>query len=71
MPGFPQRAGGQAAAQAARVLQRQNCRRAREPVRAFCAQQGIAYRDSGFFASYAQVLRHLHTVGSLRPELEY
>ena len=37
-----------------------------------CAEQGIAYRDSGFFASYAQVLRHLHTVGgSLRPELEY
>jgi hypothetical protein len=44
---------------------------AERPVRAFCAQHGIAYRDSGFFASYAQVLRHLHTVGSLRPEPEY
>jgi hypothetical protein len=44
---------------------------AQEPVRAFCAKHGIAYRDSGFFASYAQVLRHPHTVGSLRPELEY
>ena len=33
---------------------------------------GSAYRQVGFFASYGQVLRHLHTVGgSLRPELEY
>ena len=46
-------------------------RHAQEPVRAFCAQHGVAYRDSGFFASYAEVLRHLRTVGSLRPELEY
>lgn len=53
-------------------MPRPSLRHAREPVRAFCAEQGIAYRDSGFFASYAQVLRHLHTVGgSLRPELEY
>jgi fatty acid desaturase len=52
-------------------MPRPSLRHAREPVRAFCAQHGIAYRDSGFFASYADVLRHLHTVGSLRPELEY
>jgi len=53
-------------------MPRPSLRHAREPVRAFCAEQGIAYRDSGFFASYAQVLRHLHTVGgSLRPELEH
>jgi fatty acid desaturase len=53
-------------------MPRPSLRHAREPVRAFCAQHGIAYRDSGFFASYAQVLRHLHAVGgSLRPELEY
>src|SRR6185437_13840909 len=52
-------------------MPRPSLRHAREPVRAFCAQHGIAYRDSGFFASYAEVLRHLHTVGSLRPELEY
>jgi hypothetical protein len=52
-------------------MPRPSLRHAREPVRAFCAQHGIAYCDSGFFASYAQVLRHLHTVGSLRPEFEY
>jgi hypothetical protein len=40
-------------------------------VRAFCAEHGIAYRETGFLASCAQVLRHLHTVGSsLGPELE-
>ena len=52
-------------------MPRPSLRHAREPVRAFCAQHSIAYRDSGLFASYAQVLRHLHTVGSLRPEPEY
>ena len=52
-------------------MPRPSLRHAREPVRAFCAQHGIAYRETGFFASYSQVLRHLHAVGSLRPELEY
>jgi fatty acid desaturase len=52
-------------------MPRPSLRHAQEPVRAFCARHGIAYRESGFVASYAQVLRHLHTVGSLRPELEY
>jgi fatty acid desaturase len=53
-------------------MPRPSLRRAQEPVRAFCAEQGIAYHETGFFASYAQVLRHLHSVGgSLRPELEY
>jgi hypothetical protein len=52
-------------------MPRPSLRHAREPVRALCAQHGIACCDSGFFASYAQVLRHLNTVGSLRPELEY
>jgi hypothetical protein len=56
---------------ACRVLPRPSLRHAQEPVRAFCAQHGIAYRDSGFLASYAQVLQHLHTVGSLLPGLEY
>jgi fatty acid desaturase len=52
-------------------MPRPSLRRAQEPVRAFCEQQGIAYRESSFAASYAQVLRHLRTAGSLRPELEY
>jgi fatty acid desaturase len=52
-------------------MPRPSLRHAQEPVRAFCARHGIAYLESGFAASYAQVLRHLHTVGSLRPELEY
>jgi fatty acid desaturase len=53
-------------------MPRPSLRHAQEPVRAFCAQHGIAYRESGLVASYAQVLRHLHTVGgSVRPELEY
>jgi fatty acid desaturase len=53
-------------------MPRPSLRHAQEPVRAFCEQHGIAYHEAGFFASYAQVLRHLHTVGGpLRPELEY
>ncbi|MUL41974.1 acyl-CoA desaturase [Streptomonospora sp. PA3] len=41
-------------------------------VRAFCARHGIDYYETGLLDSYAQVLRHLHTVGGpLRPELEY
>jgi fatty acid desaturase len=53
-------------------MPRPSLRHAQAPVRAFCEQHGIAYREVGFFASYAQVLRHLHAVGgSLRPELEY
>jgi fatty acid desaturase len=53
-------------------MPRPSLRLAQEPVRAFCQQQGITYHETGFFTSYAQVLRHLHTVGgSLRPELEY
>ena len=53
-------------------MPRPSLRHAQEPVRAFCEQHGIAYQETGFLASYAQVLRHLHTVGSsLRPEFEY
>jgi fatty acid desaturase len=53
-------------------MPRPSLRLAQEPVRAFCEQHGITYCETGFFASYAQVLRHLHTVGgTLRPELEY
>jgi len=53
-------------------MPRPSLRHAQEPVRAFCAQHGIAYRETGLFASYAEVLRHLHAVGGpVRPELEY
>jgi hypothetical protein len=53
-------------------MPRPSLRRAQEPVRAFCEARGVGYRQTGLFASYAQVLRHLHTVGGcLRPELEY
>ncbi|HEY5989648.1 MAG TPA: acyl-CoA desaturase, partial [Streptosporangiaceae bacterium] len=53
-------------------MPRPSLRRARAPVRAFCAERGIPYCETGLFASYAEVLRHLHTVGALvRPELEY
>jgi fatty acid desaturase len=53
-------------------MPRPSLRHAQEPVRAFCAQHGIAYCETGTFSSYAQVLRHLYTVGGpVRPELEY
>jgi fatty acid desaturase len=53
-------------------MPRPSLRHAQEPVRAFCHAKGIAYRETGLFASYAQVLRHLNRIGgSLRPELEY
>jgi fatty acid desaturase len=53
-------------------MPRPSLRRAQRLVRSFCARHDIAYLETGLFASYAQVLRHLHTVGGpLRPELEY
>ncbi|GAA2428135.1 acyl-CoA desaturase [Actinomadura vinacea] len=53
-------------------MPRPNLHRAQGLVRAFCAQNGIAYCETGLFRSYAQVLQHLHAVGgSLRPRLEY
>lgn len=53
-------------------MPRPSLRHAQEPVRAFCDARDVAYRETGLFASYAQVLRHLNTVGgSLRPEPEY
>ena len=44
-------------------MPRPNLRYARAPVRAFCARHGIPYTETGLLASYAQVLRHLHTTG--------
>ena len=53
-------------------MPRPSLRRAQAPVRAFCEEHGIAYRETGFFSSYGQVLRHLRVVGgTLRPDLEY
>jgi fatty acid desaturase len=53
-------------------MPRPSLRRVQPLVRAFCAQRDIAYCEAGILQSYAQVLRHLHTVGTpLRPELEW
>ncbi len=45
-------------------MPRPSLRHAQEPVRAFCEARGIAYSQTGLLASYAQVLRHLHSVGA-------
>ncbi|GAB2985214.1 acyl-CoA desaturase [Streptomyces pseudoechinosporeus] len=53
-------------------MPRPSLRHAQELVRTFCARHDIAYHETGLIDSYAQVLRHLHSVGGpLRPELEY
>ncbi|WP_414169327.1 fatty acid desaturase family protein [Streptoverticillium reticulum] len=39
-------------------------RRAQPLVRAYCAELGIAYHETGFIASYAEALRHLHRAGA-------
>jgi len=44
-------------------MPRPSLRHAQAPVRAFCAQRGIPYSQTSVLASYAQVLRHLHTTG--------
>jgi fatty acid desaturase len=44
-------------------MPRPSLRHAQAPVRAFCAQRGIPYSETGMLASYAQVLRHLHVTG--------
>jgi fatty acid desaturase len=44
-------------------MPRPSLRHAQAPVRAFCAQRGIPYSQTGLLASYAQVLRHLHATG--------
>jgi len=53
-------------------MPRPSLRHAQQPVRAFCEARGVAYHQTSLIASYAQVLRHLDTVGrSLRPEPEH
>ena len=49
-------------------MPRPNLRRAQPLIRAFCHQHGLAYTEASLFGSYAEALRHLHTVGApLRP----
>jgi fatty acid desaturase len=49
-------------------MPRPNLRRAQPLVRAFCQQHGLAYTEASLFGSYAEAVRHLHTVGApLRP----
>ncbi|OZV82502.1 delta fatty acid desaturase [Micromonospora echinospora] len=44
-------------------MPRGNLRRARPIVRAYCAEQGIPYAETGLFDSYRQALAHLHEAG--------
>jgi hypothetical protein len=44
-------------------MPRSSLRHAQAPARAFCAERGIPYSQTGLLASYTQVLRHLHTTG--------
>jgi fatty acid desaturase len=49
-------------------MPRPNLRHAQPLVRAFCRQHGLPYTEASLFASYAQAVRHLHSVGApLRP----
>jgi fatty acid desaturase len=49
-------------------MPRPNLRRAQPLVRAFCSHHNIPYTEATMFGSYAEALRHLHTVGApLRP----
>jgi fatty acid desaturase len=49
-------------------MPRPNLRRAQPLIRAFCQQHGLPYTEASLFGSYAEAIRHLHTVGApLRP----
>jgi fatty acid desaturase len=45
------------------AMPRPSLRRCRVLVRAFCAQTGLLYSETGLVSSYSQVLRHLHAAG--------
>jgi fatty acid desaturase len=45
-------------------MPRPNLRHAQPLVRAFCQQHGLPYTEASLFASYAEAVRHLHTVGT-------
>jgi fatty acid desaturase len=49
-------------------MPRPNLRHAQPLVRAFCARHDLPYTETSMFGSYAEALRHLHSVGApLRP----
>jgi fatty acid desaturase len=49
-------------------MPRPNLRHAQPLVRAFCSQHDLPYTEATMFGSYAEALRHLHSVGApLRP----
>jgi fatty acid desaturase len=48
-------------------MPRPNLRHAQPLVRAFCRQHGLPYTEASLFGSYAEALRHLHTVGAPLP----
>jgi fatty acid desaturase len=49
-------------------MPRPNLRRAQPLIRAFCQQHGLNYTEASLVGSYAEAIRHLHTVGApLRP----
>jgi fatty acid desaturase len=47
-------------------MPRPNLRRAQPLVRAFCSQHDLPYTEATMFGSYAEALRHLHSVGAPR-----
>ena len=52
-------------------MPRPNLRHAQPLVRAFCRQHGLPYAEASLFGSYAQAVRHLHSVGApLRPAVD-
>jgi fatty acid desaturase len=49
-------------------MPRPNLRHAQPLIRAFCQHHDLPYTEASLFGSYAQAIRHLHTVGApLRP----
>ena len=46
------------------TMPRPNLRLAQPLVEAFCAERGISYTRCSLIRSYAEVLRHLHTIGA-------
>jgi fatty acid desaturase len=49
-------------------MPRPNLRRAQPLIRAFCQQHGLPYTEASLVGSYAEAVRHLHSVGApLRP----
>jgi fatty acid desaturase len=49
-------------------MPRANLRHAQPLVRAFCQEHDLPYSEATMFGSYAEALRHLHSVGApLRP----